>query len=252
MESQRPHPIPCADSPSPAAQLGSDTGSELIAGCTLKALIVGLLAVLCLAFGSPYNDMIVQGHAAGPLELHPGGDLPLLRPRSAAQHDCGSHPTPLGAPARRAGRGLLPPGPGQHYGGRIRRLCPAGERGGLLLRTPENNWHEIVHPICPTGSRRRIQKSSGASLKATPPECRGKPGHSSALLADLCPGDVPDHVLPDGRRAAAVGGARAPALSDGPVAAGHDRRRRSRPPRPPPLSQPLHVGGICLPFILDR
>ena len=149
MESQRPHPIPCADSPSPAAQLGSDTGSELIAGCTLKALIVGLLAVLCLAFGSPYNDMIVQGTPLARWSSTPAAIF-LFFVLVALLN------TIVGLIQRRWAlrRGELAAVyfllvlANTMAGGFAGYVLPVSA-GAYYYATPENNWHEIVHPYLP-------------------------------------------------------------------------------------------------------
>ena len=49
------------DHKSPTPECRAEAVRDLARGCTVRALIVGVLGALCIAFGSPYNDMIVKG-----------------------------------------------------------------------------------------------------------------------------------------------------------------------------------------------
>ena len=169
-----------------------------------------------------------QRNQAGRLEPHPGRHLPLFHAGGHRQCRPAPDPSPPGLQAGRTGRRLHADVAGQHPAGyRVLGQGPAGHHGGLLLRHPREQLAGrgaalpagLAHSPGGGGHRGILR---GKFHWDGPLEGLGSP---SVPLARLRLGALPGDGLPDGDRAAAVGGARTPALPHGAVASCHDRGR---------------------------
>ena len=119
-------------------------------GCTSKALVVGLIGVVCLDFGSTYNDMLIKGSHLALWNLTPAATFLAFVLTAVVNVLLGLIHRPLALQ-----RGELAVAyflmlvgntvAGWGFSGYILPVIT----GAYYYATPENNWREVVQPFLP-------------------------------------------------------------------------------------------------------
>ena len=127
----------------------ANTSTDIVRGCTARALIVGVLGALCISLGSTYNDMIIQGAPLARWSVTPAAIF-LFFVLVAILN------TVLGFIHRRLAlqRGELAVAYvlmvlGNTLSGGLSGYVLPSISGAYYYATPANNWSEVVIPYLP-------------------------------------------------------------------------------------------------------